>query len=191
MTRAGALLLLLALGACAGVSEDPAPQAPTALPETEALPPPAPGGEALSRAPLEQPPQLVAPDIYMALQPDSAGTVSVIFAIDRSQDNTPSDDPAIRLTPEAGKCNPQQLRRYDFPTVYAARPIYSSLDARERVGARELPAFLSTAVTTEMVRQGLAATPEDTRPQNICSFLLWQRLTDADYQAQLAGQAEQ
>ncbi len=167
---------------------EPAPAEPREDPAA-ALPAPTQGAgpEPVRRAPLERPPELDAPDIYMALQPDSTGNVSVVFAIDRARDNTPSDDPAIRLTPETGQCNPQQLRRFDFPDIYAGRPIYSALDAREKVGARELPAFLSTAVTTEMIRAGLARDPDDTRPQNICSFLLWQRLVDADYQAQLAA----
>ncbi len=159
------------------------PEALALLPVPEGASPAAP-----ERRALERPPQFDAPDIYMALQPDSAGTVSVIFAIDQSRDNTPSDDPAIRLTPEAGQCNPQQLRSFDFPPPYNGRPIYSRLQATQRVGARELPAFLSTAVTDEMVRQGLARTPDETRPQNMCAFLLWRRLTDAEYQAALAGQ---
>lgn len=171
-------------GAATSGTRDPALPAP-ALP-TPALPTPTPGGQVAPRRSLERPPDLDTPDIYMALQPDSSGTISVIFAIDRAKDNTPSDDPAIRLTPEAGLCNPQQLRSFDFPDVFAGRPIYSVLDAREQIGARELPSFLSTTVTTEMIRLGMAKEPDETRPQNICSFLLWQQLVDADFQAQIA-----
>ncbi|GMG81287.1 hypothetical protein LNKW23_05000 [Paralimibaculum aggregatum] len=197
--RAAVALLCGSLAACAMPGDgDPAPGgagqgapaagggAAAALPEPS-LPAPVPGGQvAPTRRPLERPPEQVAPDIYMALQQDSAGTVSVIFAIDRAKDNTPSDDPAIRLTPENGLCNPQQLRNFDFPAVYGARPVYSALDARENIGARELPSFLATAVTVEMVRLGMAREPDDTRPQNLCSFELWRRLVSAEFKDQLA-----
>ncbi len=213
----GALVLALLLAGCGGgETAKPAPE-PATEPATEALAPaPAPAPAAASApaapvppaaesllpvpdrpdiAPAALPPAAGpvppdpapgAPDIYMALQSSSAGTVSVVFAIDEARDNTPSDDPAIRLTPENGKCNPQELRRYEFPAVYAARPIYSAVNSD--IDAAALPAFLSTTVTTEMLRLGLAGHPDDTRPQNMCSFLLWRELVHQDLRAQFAGQ---
>ncbi|MEM9144687.1 MAG: hypothetical protein AAGC57_00715 [Pseudomonadota bacterium] len=198
--RRWALLAVLALSACGSPSEDAVPEAGTTPPPTASdaqaeAARPVPGAETLplpGAAP--QPPagaaapQSDAPEIYMALQRDNADVVSVIFAIDEARNNTPSDDPAIRLTPEAGLCNPQQLRRFEFPALYAARPIYSRLEAEAPVAADELPSFIATIVSNEMVRQGMARTADDTRPQNMCSYLLWQRLVYADLQSQLAGQ---
>jgi len=170
---------------------------PLTLPEPEGAPS-APGASGGTGAGTEQRPLTPeeeaaladVPEIYMALQPESGGTVSVIFAIDNSRDNTPSDDPAIRLTPEDGDCNPQELRRYIFPDRYAARPTFSASDARAGVPAEQLPAFLAIAVSNEMLDQGLADVPEDTSPQNICTRKLWERLvlSDAQRQSQAAGQ---
>lgn len=164
----------------------PAPQPAAQAP---ALPTPTTGAaEATpSRAPLEEPPEQ-APDIYMALQQNSAGTISIVFAIDEAKDNTPSDDRAIRLTPENGKCNPQEMTSFAFPEVFAARPIFSELEARERVSADKLPNFMAIAVSTEMMRLGYAGRPEDTHPQNVCTRKLWERLVGADLQAQAARQ---
>ncbi len=202
--RAGALVLAALLAGCGGggsQAPSPAPAetaAPAAPSDAPSPAPPAaallPAPEARGVAPAALPPAEApppdpapgAPDIYMALQPSSAGTVSVVFAIDRTRDNTPSDDPAIRLTPENGQCNPQELRRFEFPAIFAARPIYSAVNSD--IDAAALPGFLSTAVTTEMIRLGLARDPDATRPQNMCSFLLWRELVYQDLRAQFSGQ---
>jgi hypothetical protein len=150
------------------------------LPLPEGVAPPAPAGDDDEGAGPD------APDIYMALQQGSDGTVSIVFAIDAARDGDPGDDPAIRLTPEAGLCNPQELRRYDFPARAAARPVFSR--AETGVGPGELPTFLATAVSTEMMAAGLAREPDDTRPQNLCTYELWRRLTGAGEPRRLAGQ---
>ena len=121
-----------------------------------------------------------APHVYMALQPETGGTISVVFAIDRSRDNTPSDEPAIRITPEeteaqSGRCNPQQLRYYRFPPESAAAPVYGPDEASRGVGARDLPGFMATAVSSEMMERGIADELEETRPQNVCTRKLFEQ----------------
>ena len=121
-----------------------------------------------------------APHVYMSLQPDRAGATSVVFAIDRSRDGTPSDEPAIRITPEAtetqsGRCNPQQLRYYKFPPESADRPVYGPDEASRGVDARTLPEFMATAVSAEMMERGLAEDLEHTRPQNVCTRKLFEQ----------------
>jgi hypothetical protein len=121
-----------------------------------------------------------APHVYMSLQPDRAGATSVVFAIDRSRDGTPSDEPAIRITPEAieaqsGRCNPQQLRYYKFPPESAGRPVYGPDEAARGVDARTLPEFMATAVSAEMMARGLASDLEQTRPQNVCTRKLFEQ----------------
>ena len=44
------------------------------------------------------------------------------------------------------------------------------------MSARELPAFMAMAVTSEMLVLGIAKTIEDTQPQNVCTRKLWERL---------------
>ena len=112
----------------------------------------------------------------MALQPDDAGPVSIVFAIDAGQNNTPGDDPAIRLTPEDGKCNPQDLRRFSFPADTVRRPIFGPQEVASGLTAKELPNFMAMAVTSEMLRQGLAEKVEDSKPQNVCTRKLWEQL---------------
>ena len=115
------------------------------------------------------------PHVYMVLQPDAgAGPLSVIFAIDRSRDNTPQDDPAFRLTPENGQCNPQELRRFKFPEESRKRPTFGPEDVQNGVSARELPNFMAIAVTGEMMRQGLIVEPEESKPQNVCTRKFWE-----------------
>ena len=144
---------------------------------------PAPSGlpqEALPKAETAAAPAAGdVPEVYMALQQDSVGTVSVIFAIDESRDGTPSDDPAVRLTPENGRCNPQEMRRYLFPDAESARPVFSAREAREGVTAARLAAVLAVAVTDAMVGRGLADDREATTPQNVCTRKLWERLVRA------------
>jgi len=141
-------------------SESPAPPSrpdPAFLP-----PPPAPGQ---------------VPHVYMALQDGGEGRpLSVIFAIDAARNGTPSDDPAMRLTPESGLCNPQEMTRYDFPPEAAATPVVGEAEQAEGLTAADLPAYMAVAVTNALLLQGLASTPEDTRPLNICTRKLWQQL---------------
>ena len=157
-------------------------------PRIDPLKPPEPTAEeraAAGRAEAEQTPQVdprvaaaraAAPHVYMALQPDAPGPLSLVFAIDARRDNTPGDDPAIRLTPEDGKCNPQELRRYDFPPDAAARPIFGPDEAAAGITARDLPNFMAMAVTSEMLRQGLIDEVEESKPQNVCTRKLWERI---------------
>jgi len=167
--RAAAVVLLMLLGACAGQTPAPKPP-PVAEPD---LPDPDAAGEDRSGRRLRQPPS-DAPLVYMALQSDSAGTVSLIFATDASRDGTPGDDPAVRITPENGDCNPQDMRRYGFAPD--ARPVFGPDQARAGVTAADLPAFMAVAATEAMLAEGLARTREETAPQNICTRKLWQRL---------------
>lgn len=188
MRRAGlipaALLLALMPAACAELGVEapkmpdstPAPEASaeaTVASGTESVPEDATAATAESDAA-----QAVAdtPHFYMALQPDPAGPTSVILAIDESRDNTPSDDPAIRLTPANGKCNPQQLRWYKFPPERAQRPVYGPVEVARGVTARDLPEFMAMAVTSQMMADGLIDEPDQSRPQNVCTRKLLQRL---------------
>jgi len=154
-------------------AEAPAAQSlPTPLsPATAALPLPQPGAEPTPT------PVGPMPHVYMALQPDGEGKpVSVIFAIDAARDNTPSDDPAIRLTPENGLCNPQEMRNYNFPPKYLARPVVSEIEQSQGLPARDLPAYIAISVTDEMIASGLARDREETRALNICTRKLWEEL---------------
>ncbi|MFK7941743.1 MAG: hypothetical protein AB8B85_02335 [Paracoccaceae bacterium] len=117
-----------------------------------------------------------APRIFMALQADPNGPTSIIFAIDRAKDNTPLNDPAIRLTPEEGACNPQELRGYPFPLGSSQRPVFGPQEVSSGVTARELPNFMAMAVTSEMMRQGIVVTPQQSKPQNVCTRKLWEQL---------------
>ena len=120
------------------------------------------------------------PHIYMALQPGGGGQpVSVIFAIDNARDNTPSDDPAVRLTPDGGDCNPQNMRTYDFPDPYA-KPVVSEAEQARGLTAQQLPSYLAVTVSERMVENGLATELEETRPQNICTRKLWEQLVVAN-----------
>lgn len=116
-----------------------------------------------------------APQIYMALQPDPSGPTSVIFAIDADRNDEPRDDRAIRLTPEEGKCNPQELRSFDFPPEIQ-RPIFGPDEAFAGITARDLPAFMAMVVTSEMLRRKMVSDVEASKPQNVCTRKLWERL---------------
>ena len=182
--RAAALLAGLLLAACAEPPADPlkppAPANPMAgvpAPEPE-TPPPAPPGVDPQTARVDRAFAAAqdAPQIYMDLQPDPGGPTSVILAIDASRDETPSDDPAVRLTPDNGQCNPQQLRYYAFTGKSAGRPVYGPDEAFRGVTARELPDFMAQVVTSEMMARGLIDDPEESRPQNVCTRKLLQRM---------------
>jgi hypothetical protein len=208
MRTAAALLAVLALSSCASFGLEPAPDAdaPADTPEGEApaaaedagpLPPSTPSasgpaadeaGEEIAAAPgpaLPEPggspaPAADAPHVYMALQPERGGRTSIVFAIDTSRDNTPSDEPAVRITPEeteaqTGRCNPQQLRYYRFPPESAAVPVYGPDEASRGVAAKDLPGFMATAVSSEMIERGIADDLEQTRPQNVCTRKLFEQ----------------
>lgn len=129
------------------------------------------------------------PHIYMALQPEGPGKpISVVFAIDASRDNTPSDDPAVRITPDGGLCNPQEMRFYRFPERYGARPVVSEIEQDEGLSVLDLPNLMAISVTNEMISEGLVTTPEQTRPQNVCTRKLWERLILAENRPAPAGQ---
>lgn len=184
MTRGLTASLVLAMllsgcvdnpGADQAAAPDPAEAAPPAIP----LPVPELPGAPGNTGPAETPPTapvVDAPHIYMAIEPDGTGTVSVIFAIDQSRDNTPRNDPAIRLTPEDGKCNPQQMSSFNFNKKERARPVYGPEEAGGGITARDLPNFMAIAVTSEMMRTGLVVEPPESKPQNVCTRKLWERL---------------
>lgn len=183
---AGLLIAATLLSACEttdtapATAEPPAPQAPSVagllLPVPGTAPTPAPA------APV--------PHIYMTLQPDGEGKpISAIFAIDAARDNTPSDDPAIRLTPENGLCNPQEMRSFDFPPDAAAAPVATEADQARGLTAADLPAFMAVSVTDRMLESGLAADREQTRALNICTRKLWEELVLSENRAVVpAGQ---
>lgn len=132
------------------------------------------------QAPVDAAAAADAPHVYMSLQPDTGGSTSVVFAIDRSRDGTPSDEPAIRITPEAteaqsGRCNPQQLRYYKFPPESAGQPVYGPDEASRGVAAGDLPGFMATAVSAEMMELGIADDLDGTRPQNVCTRKLFEQ----------------
>ncbi len=167
-----------------GIAALPVPQLPGATANAEGAPDKPAEGEAggqaaaPSRATAEA--AATAPHIYMAVQPDRGGPVSVVFAIDRSRDNTPSDEPAIRITPDQtdpdrGRCNPQQLRYFNFPPESAARPVYGPDEASQGVGPKDLPGFMATAVSQEMIVRGIVDGLEQTRPQNVCTRKLFEQ----------------
>ncbi len=153
-------------------------------------------GEATADATTEEPEQPATesgatpasgPHIYMALQPGGTGhPTSVVFAIDSARDGTPSDDPAIRLTPDAGNCNPQEMRSYDFPPG-ASTPVVGQPELERGLTARDLPRFLAASVTGRLIDAGLASEPEETRPLNVCTRKLWERLVTAQGQAAQGG----
>ena len=150
----------------------PAPPLPTPALPTPALPTPA------ALPPAQSPGQAAAvPHIYMALQSDGAGSpVSAVFAIDAARDNTPSDDPAVRLTPENGLCNPQEMRSFTFPPQDAAQPVVSEAQRSGGLTAANLPAFMAVSVTDMMLERGLASDREQTSALNICTRKLWEQL---------------
>jgi hypothetical protein len=178
------------LAACQNVGEpaDPAvvtqtpPDSQTQLPEPTPgqTPDPADASSTLPE-PETQPPANPVPHIYLSFQLDNTSTlVSAIFAIDVARDNTPSDDPAIRLSPEDGSCNPQEMRKYDFPPKDAAAPVVGDTEQAQGLTATDLPDFLAATVTEAMLNRGLAITREDTRALNICTRKLWESLVLAE-----------
>src|SRR5690625_5149724 len=199
LTQAGfsglALAAALLLTACAEISSDgdatDAGGLTTADPAIAALPVPQAGREDADEAAdlgtddVKKPAvrtarSEAAPHLYMELQPDSGGPISVVFAIDGSRDNTPSDDPAIRITPMDGQCNPQQLRWHEFSPEQSERPAYGPEQAARGITAQELPAFMAALVTSEMLEAGLISDPEESRPQNVCTQKLLQQMIIAE-----------
>lgn len=191
------LIALLALAACNHDGEEPAETTTSAAAEQQAAAAPAdpapgaatglpqPGTGAAPAQPVD-PSQV--PQIYVALQGQTGRPVSVIFAIDESRDGTPSDDPAMRITPENGECNPQEMRNHDFGDGTA--PTFGPREVEAGITALQLPSYLAISVTETMLSQGLAATREETAPQNVCTRKLWERIMIAEAQKaqQAAGQ---
>ncbi len=146
----------------------PAPPIPTPAAQVPALPTPAALPPAQTAA---------VPHIYMALQSDGAGSpVSAVFAIDAARDNTPSNDPAVRLAPENGRCNAQEMRSYTFPPQDAAQPVVSEARQSRGLTAANLPGFMAASVTDMMRARGLASDREQTSALNICTRKLWEQL---------------
>ena len=175
-----AALLATLLTACQTTDQTTGDTPPDTAAQAQPAPPPAPETTALpapARPEQASPPARPVPHIYMALQSGGAGrVVSAVFAIDAARDNTPSDDPAVRLTPADGLCNPQEMRSYDFPPQDAARPVVSEAEQAEGLTARDLPAFMAVSVTDKMLSLGLARDREATRALNVCTRKLWERL---------------
>ena len=133
--------------------------------------------------------QRPVPHVYVSLQDQGEGRpISVIFAIDGARDATPSDDPAIRLTPDKGLCNPQSMTQYNFPEADADRPVVTEADRARGLTAANLPSVLAVVVTEKMIAQGLARTPEETRAQNVCTRKLWEQLVLTENQASATGE---
>lgn len=134
-------------------------------------------GSAAQQQPLPDQDRRQVPHIYLSLQPQGEGRpISAIFAIDAARDASPSDDPAIRLTPENGLCNPQSMQFYTFPEADAERPVVTDADGAQGLSAANLPSVLAVIVTERMIAAGLAETAEDTRALNVCTRKLWEQL---------------
>ena len=160
----------------------------TAAAPPQPVPQPEPATVAALPTPATPPPPV--PHIYLAFQTDSPGTpVSAIFAIDAARNNTPSDDPAVRLTPENGLCNPHEMRSYNFPPQYGVKPVVSEIEQAQGLTATDLPAFMAVSVTDAMLALGLVNDREETRALNICTRKLWEELVVAHNQTTVsAGQ---
>ncbi|MEM6905388.1 MAG: hypothetical protein AAF568_05800 [Pseudomonadota bacterium] len=124
-----------------------------------------------------------APHIYLAVQEDGGRPTSLIFAIDEARDGTPSNDPAIRLTPDAGQCNPQVMRSYNFPALYDGAPVFSGEQILRGVRAEQLPAYMAIAASNELLRLPQFETRDDVAAHNICTRKFWE--------AQLANPVDQ
>lgn len=193
---AGSIIAAALLTACQTTGDEPAAAEPAAPPVAESPQAEAPAVDDPAQddtitATLPQPGALPPPipHIYLALQPGGEGRpTSVIFAIDTARDSTPSDDQAIRLTPENGLCNPQEMRNYNFPPEYAAAPVTSEADQNRGLTAADLPAFMAVSVTDTMLARGLASDREQTRALNICTRKLWEELVLAENQPVSAQQ---
>lgn len=184
----GGLPAAALLAACQSTGEAPPDTAPDTPVQAEAAQAPALDFAAASAAlptPALPPP---VPHIYLALQPGGAGgTVSAVFAIDAARDNTPSDDPAMRITPEGGRCNMQEMRSYNFPPEDAASPVVNETEQAQGLTAGRLPDFMAFIVTERMLERGLASDREDTSALNICTRKLWERLLAVGNQPGLAA----
>jgi hypothetical protein len=181
----GGLIAAALLAACQTTGDTPLETPPDTATQAEpAEPPPALETTALPIPALPTPaPPPPVPHIYMALQSGDAGRpVSAVFAIDAARDNTPSDDPAIRLTPDNELCNPQEMRSYDFSPQDAARPVASEAEQAQGLTAGGLPDFMAVIVTERMLERGLASNRAQTRALNICTRMLWERLLLAENQ---------
>lgn len=172
MRRALPLLLLLA-GCGSDETVDrlpPPPSADAPLPAVDisGLPvPPARG----NLTPADN-----APLVYMGLQREAGGVLAITFVIDGNRDGDPYNDPAAELRPAEGQCNLTDIETHTLPAEYAAAPVFGPDQVREGVTPDLLPAFMAIAVSEEMIRLGLAESPGDTQPQNVCTRKYWERL---------------
>ena len=171
-----AAALALALAGCTGEGTDE--QAATG--STGGAAAPAEGadageGTAQQAGPAERAPRDIDPEavpvIYFDLEDGGSGPHSAVFAIDDERDGTANDDAAIRLTPEGGECNPQELARYDFGDL---TPVFGMEQAAAGITPGEIPRYLAFVTSQEMVARGLAADVDETAPMNICVRKLWQ-----------------
>ncbi|MEO0823727.1 MAG: hypothetical protein AAF074_25360, partial [Pseudomonadota bacterium] len=153
------LAALLLVAACGEETEGPAVgSTDTGSAETPAAPaaPEPETGTEIAAAPQATAPvegSEEAPFIYLALEKGQGGQPhSIVFAIDQGKDGTPANDRAIRITPQEGLCNPQELSRYRFPE--GARPAFSPEIAARGITAKELPNFMAVQVTSAMMQVG-------------------------------------
>lgn len=177
LSAATALGLALLLGACADEGDSPATGSTADAPATGDAPA---GTETAAADPEPQPqPQReqrnVDPDsvpvIFMALQDGGAASHSVVFALDSDRDGSAIGERAIRLTPEDGQCNPQELTRYDFG---GSDPVFGVEQANAGIRPAEIPRYLAFVASQALVDSGLAPSVEATAPQNICTRKWWE-----------------
>jgi hypothetical protein len=170
-----AAALALALAGCTGEGTDE--QAATGSTGGATAAESADAGESTAQQadPAERAPRDIDPDavpvIYFDLEDGGAAPHSAVFAIDDERDGSASDDAAIRLTPDGGECNPQELRRYDFGGI---APVFGVEQAEAGIRPGEIPRYLAFVTSQEMVARGLVETVEQTEPMNICVRKLWQ-----------------
>lgn len=172
MRRLAALALVLAgCGGDEGAERLPPPPssaAPLPAENPAPAPPPLSGG---NLAPAD-----AAPLVYMGIERRDGGLVAITFVMDRDRDGNPFNDPAAELRPADGQCNLTDVETPRLAPEYAARPVFGPDEARQGITPDVLPAFMAMAVSSEMMRAGLAADPGATHPQNVCTRKYWERL---------------
>jgi len=187
MTRAGvsAVLLVVVAAACTelnqteATTDTAASDAPAATTGSEFTDLPVPGAASTS-LPIRTAPEVKltpdqVPDYYMAIQQSGGQPISIIFAMDQNHDGNPSNDQAVRLTPENGLCNPADMRFYKFPKRYR-EPVYSFREYRQGIRVQDIPALMAVRVTEELIALGLAEEPQDTHRYNVCARKHWEQL---------------
>lgn len=170
-----AALLLGALAGCGAAPREDVPEPPSIaepLPETDLAP------SILAEAPLpgNLTPADSAPFVYMGVSERPDGVIAVTFVIDRDRDGSPYNDPGAELRPADGECNLTDLDAHGLTEADAEQPVFGPEEARGGVTPDVLPAFMAVAVTSAMLDRGLAESPGDTHPQNVCTRKYWERL---------------